>query len=75
MDSGLVLRTPRNDEGKFHARFLGKRFKFQTFIPQTQLRDLAAHFARVLHKRPALLDQRAQGKPGARCTRSRVRKV
>jgi hypothetical protein len=33
MDSGFVLRTPRNDEGKFLARFLGKRFKFQTFIP------------------------------------------
>src|SRR5258708_12261378 len=39
---------------------------------QTVARDLAAHCARVLLLIPALLSQRAQGMPGARCARSRA---
>ena len=39
-------------------------------VSGTQLLDLAAHFARVLTGSFApLREQRAQGKPGARCTR------
>jgi len=41
-------------------------------VRQTQLRDLAAHFARVLLKCRSLRNQRAQGMPGARCARSRA---
>src|SRR3984957_19893069 len=38
----------------------------------THLRILAARYARGLLSSPALFDQRAQGMPGARCTRSLV---
>src|SRR3982074_2146659 len=38
----------------------------------TRLRDLAAEAPEVCHQIPALSNQRAQGKPGARCTRGLV---
>jgi hypothetical protein len=63
MDSGFVLRTPRNDEGKFPARFLGKRFKFQTFIPSHSA-AISPHDAREFAANvPPSEDQRAQGYP------------
>jgi hypothetical protein len=42
---------------------------------KTQLRILAARCARVVHEPFALRKQRAQGMPGARCTRSLACKV
>jgi hypothetical protein len=52
----LVARAPRAGERQI----------------QTQLRDLAPGFARVLLVRSALSEQRAQGMPGARCARRRM---
>ena len=43
--------------------------------PQTQPRDLAAQFARALRLISLPSNQRAQGKPGARCTRGLVCKM
>src|SRR5204862_3886098 len=40
-----------------------------------QFRDLAARYARGLQVAPALSKQRAQGRPGARCTRGLMRNV
>src|SRR6266404_9325784 len=52
---------------------IGTDFTCQTACHvQTQLRDLTACLARVLPFRSALLQQRAQGMPDARCTRGRV---
>jgi hypothetical protein len=56
-------------------RFLIPRidFNFQTACAQTQLRDLAARFARgLLFVSRSPQNQRAQGRPDARCTRGLV---
>jgi hypothetical protein len=65
MDSGLALRAPRNDE----ERITGDRIRLirrHTFA-------ISPHgFVRGFPNRLRLLKQRAQGRPGARCTRGLV---
>jgi hypothetical protein len=46
-----------------------------TSVCVTQLHDLAAQSARVFPSTSTLSNQRAQGRPGARCTRGLVRKM
>jgi hypothetical protein len=46
-----------------------------SIFKQPQLRDLAACFARVLPREVLPYETRAQGIPGARCTRSLVCKI
>jgi hypothetical protein len=80
MDSGFVLRTPRNDEGKFPRALPGQTIQISNLHSQPQLRDLAARRARVLLQTFRLLKIRGrratprgeQGMPGARCARSRA---
>ena len=59
--------------GSLRAQGRRKRIRISNIAcPQTQLRDLAAQFARALLLISLPSDQRAQGKPGARCTRGPV---
>jgi len=53
MDSGLVLRTPRNDERKISCALHGQMIQFSNNLHSpTQFRVLVAHFARVLLEVP-----------------------
>src|SRR6202022_128030 len=58
------------------SRFRIARTPFHSFKrlihSQAELRDLAADYARALLENSRPLKQRAQGKPGARCTRGLV---
>ena len=64
--SGFRVRccaSPRNDEGDPDSNFK----------QQIRVRILAARFARAMLETCASEKQRAQGRPGARCTRGLVR--
>ncbi len=61
-----AVKSPR-----LRMRLVAADSNFQRATANT-LRDLAARFARVLLSALALRNQRAQGRPGARCTRGPV---
>src|SRR5260370_29204241 len=63
--------TPRVSNHEAIADCHGFTFQTARRVP-TRLRDLAARPARVLPEFPVPCYQRAQGMPGARCTRSLV---
>ena len=74
-------RAPQDEAGYIFTRSFARDdnvgrngFNFRT-AEWIWLRALAARCARVVQESFALGKQRAQGMPGARCTRSLVRKV
>ncbi len=63
----LLRHSGAREAGARNATMTGSREPgMTTYVTDvlTQLRDLAAHFARVLHERPALLIQREAGNAG-----------
>ena len=71
-DDGWAWRTMGRTARAYAVSAYG--FDCQTAIIYTQLHNLAAHPREFCYEGPALpKNQRAQGMPGARCTRSLAR--
>ena len=70
-DGSLVGWVERSDTHRCDRVSMGIA-ALAPILRQTYVRDLAAHCARGLHLRWPPRKQRAQGRPGARCTRGLV---